>query len=330
MSITTYGDKTFSPVWIPPHFAGGSPDMYQGFLPPGILVEMRLPSQEQTFGQDMVEHDITQEELVVDLGVSESLVNQWLDKNQSQNFGSPLWTDGPDIVLTAFPGDWDIGIQRCQANRPDEWVGFDADKITELMKAVDEENDNRILAEITQVEAELEWVNLDNTFIDHPFHNCPSQYFHLDEDRKRYQRNFYGHIIQKPRISFQIEETLSQFEEDWDYEQTLAEEKKKNNEVNLHRLLACWDMARRPGWCGSGQSERYKWLVEIVHNHPTDRVRGYAVGKTDYGLIYFPEKFRKYLPPVGSTVTTTVALQDVGSAQKKGNSFRFTAIFTHK
>jgi len=285
MSDTTNGAETFSGMWVPVHAPYGPPEMYHRFqraeegIPPGILVEMSLPSKE-----------------------------------------------GTDIVLTAFPGDWDIGIQS-----PHECDGLrdDADKIMELMEAVEEDNDKRLNAEIAQVEAELKWVNVDNPILPDAAEDYP-QYFCLNEDRKRFQRGIDGHIIQKPRIPFQVENTLPQFEEDWDYEQSLIEEQKQNAEVNLHRLLACWEMVERPGWCGSGQGERYKWQVEIVHNHPTDRVKGYAVGKTDYGLVYFPEKFRQYLPPVGSSVTTTVALQDVGSAEKKGNRFRFTAIFTHQ
>jgi hypothetical protein len=152
----------------------------------------------------------------------------------------------------------------------------------------------------------------------------------------------------------EIAGALDQFEQDWDYEQTLIEESSKNMAVNLHRLLAIdhhhgcsQGRCERPGWCGEkvGQlrnvydppgvthllmKERYKWMVKIVHLHPPNK-KGYAVGATDYGKIYFPEKFRNYIHQVGDEIEVTVALQDVGDGTKKnkGNSFRFTAIFLH-
>jgi len=149
---------------------------------------------------------------------------------------------------------------------------------------------------------------------------------------------------------------LDQFEQDWEYEQSLIEESIKNTEVNLHRLLAIdmvdvnWPkqgQCERPGWCGEkvGQlrnvydppgvthllmKERYKWMVKIVHLHPQNK-KGYAVGATDYGKVYFPEKFRNYIHQVGDEIEVTVALQDVGdgTGKNRGYSFRFTAIFLH-
>ena len=141
--------------------------------------------------------------------------------------------------------------------------------------------------------------------------------------------------------SFGIEEALRQFEEDFHYEESLVQEQLKNTEVNFHRLLAT-PPSDRPGWCGTSgynpgsrgcfellNKERYRFNATVIHEFPSDR-KGYALAETVYGKIYIPEKFRGYIPPVGSTIDVTVALQDVASKKDgKTNSFRFTAIYTH-
>jgi hypothetical protein len=141
--------------------------------------------------------------------------------------------------------------------------------------------------------------------------------------------------------SFGIKEALQQFEEDFDYEESLVQEQLKNTEVNLHRLLAT-PPSDRPGWCGtsgydSGSrgyhelllKERYRFEAKVVHDFPSSR-QGYALCETVYGKIYIPEKFRGFVPPVGESIEVTVALQDVSpKANGKTNSFRFTAIYIH-
>jgi len=136
--------------------------------------------------------------------------------------------------------------------------------------------------------------------------------------------------------SFGIKEALQQFEEDFDYEESLVQEQLKNTEVNLHRLLAT-PPSSRPGWCGeSGDfffslilKERYRFEAKVVHDFPSSR-QGYALAETVYGKIYIPEKFRGFVPPVGESIEVTVALQDVSpKANGKTNSFRFTAIYIH-
>ena len=141
--------------------------------------------------------------------------------------------------------------------------------------------------------------------------------------------------------SFGIKEALQQFEEDFDYEESLQMEQLKNTEVNLHRLLAT-PPSSRPGWCGesgydSGSrgffelllKERYRFEAKVVHDFPSSK-QGYALAETVYGKIYIPEKFRGYVPPVGSIIDVTVALQDVSpKANGKTNSFRFSAIYIH-
>ena len=74
--------------------------------------------------------------------------------------------------------------------------------------------------------------------------------------------------------------------------------------------------------------DRYDVDVEIVTHHPPDK-KGYAKGTTDYGDVYIPFKFWKYLPAIGDTTKMTIALQDVGGDGKKANGFRWTAIYQH-
>jgi len=141
--------------------------------------------------------------------------------------------------------------------------------------------------------------------------------------------------------SFGIKEALQQFEEDFDYEESLQMEQLKNTEVNFHRLLAT-PPSSRPGFCGESgynpesrgvyellNTERYRFEAKVIHDFPSDR-QGYALAETVYGKIYIPEKFRGFVPPLGSKIDVTVALQDVSpKANGKTNSFRFTAIYIH-
>jgi len=141
--------------------------------------------------------------------------------------------------------------------------------------------------------------------------------------------------------SFGIKEALQQFEEDFDYEESLQMEQLKNTEVNFHRLLAT-PPSSRSGFCGTSgynpesrgvyellNTERYRFEAKVIHDFPYSR-QGYALAETVYGKIYIPEKFRGYVGPVGSPIDVTVALQDVSpKANGKTNSFRFSAIYLH-
>jgi len=137
--------------------------------------------------------------------------------------------------------------------------------------------------------------------------------------------------------SFGIEQALQQFEEDFDYEQSLWAENKacEEQKINLHRLLACEDVTKRPGWCGrlcpydgELQQERYTWDVEMITSFPQNR-KGYALGKTPYGLVFYSETFRNYHPGIGCVVKTSVALQDAQKKEQSTRSFPFTAIYHH-
>ena len=220
---------------------------------------------------------------------------------------------GCDLIITTFPGDWDIRVEEGEDGCPYYPLTKDLDIIYELQMAVDDEIHRQTL------EDEKQFLNGEKLFV-------------------------------SDASDLECDSAMDQFEEDYDYEQSLIDEKKMNMKVNLHRLLAC-PFDKRLGWCGevgeepqrvfwgavaqvcgngdwTYRKERYRWKVEIVHSHPQGK-RGYALGKTDYGYVYFPEKFRGYVPEVGSVADVTVALQDVGTGNKKGNAFRFTTIYTH-
>ncbi len=231
-----------------------------------------------------------------------------------------------DVVITAIPADWDI-------NNLEGYPSWDTDIIYELFEAVDAEQVSQTQEELDEIENELGWIT---HVLIYPQGSGIGPYFFIDDGQFPTGRRHASHLVDD-----NYEFCMSHYEEDYEYEQSLTEEKKMNMKVNLHRLLAC-PFDKRPGWCGyvghaasgrdnedwSFRKERYRWQVEIVHSHPQGK-RGYALGKTDYGYIYFPEKFRGYIPEVGMSVETTVALQDIGKTGEKGNAFRFTAIYTH-
>ena len=242
-------------------------------------------------------------------------------------------TYGCDLSIAAFPGDWDIRVEDGEDGYPYYPMTKDLDIIYELQMAVDDEIYGKTLEDENRITNELEWI--ENIGMCGPF-SVSGPYFFIDEGQ--FCAADLGRALMLTETEIAV---MDQFEEDYDYEQSLIDEKKMNMNVNLHRLLATpFDM--RPGWCGyvghaasgrdnedwSFRKERYRWQVEIVHSHPQGK-RGYALGKTDYGYIYIPEKFRGYISETGSTVNVTVALQDVGTGDKKGNAFRFTAIYTH-
>ena len=161
----------------------------------------------------------------------------------------------------------------------------------------------------------------------------------------------------RPLSDADVETSLCQFEEDFDYEQSLILEKIKNDEINFHKLMACppehrvgfcgksTDMVVCPDMSGNGRGssvrynveaplfiqERYRFSVKIINTYPSDK-QGYALGWTTYGKVYFPEKYRswKCFSEKGSWVDVTCALQDVEpKGGRKANSFRFTTIFIH-
>jgi len=127
-----------------------------------------------------------------------------------------------------------------------------------------------------------------------------------------------------------------------DYLDSLIPEKVQNKKVNLHRHLSnftgiCPESAREknviiasqvagnPTTLGSLLCKvRIPGPITITRDYPEDE-RGYAVGQSDYGKVYIPEKFRSYIPSVGESVDVTLALQP---ASEK-SSFPLTCIYIH-
>ena len=160
-------------------------------------------------------------------------------------------------------------------------------------------------------------------------------------------------------IDPEIEFALLQFEEDFDYENSLFEENKacEKQQINLHRLLA-QEPDARPHWAGyapceycddvrldSGsqngpfQTDRFTLDVEMITNFPDGKQGGYALGKTPYGLVYFPSKFRGFVEKAyyddhGTLYHTgwysvTVALRDAASRENDRVKSVFTAVYSH-
>ena len=156
-----------------------------------------------------------------------------------------------------------------------------------------------------------------------------------------------------------IESALLQFEEDFDYEKSLYEENKasEKQQINLHRLLSC-DPNTRPHWAGHApceffddvrleagsqngplQTDRFTLDVLMITDFPEGKSGGYALGKTPYGLVYFPSKFRGFVETfrdnhLGQRVHTgwysvTVALRDAASRENDRVKSVFTAVYNH-
>jgi len=207
---------------------------------------------------------------------------------------------------------------------PEQWLSNkDQEILQEMCDALDKKHDE-----------EMDWIEEQLQLLER---------FQDKTEYYRYPMVWDGGVIVLHDLfsSFGIKEALQQFEEDFDYEESLQMEKLKNTEVNFHRLLASPPSAR-PGWCGESgynpetrgyhellNTERYRFEAKVIHDFPSDR-QGYALAETVYGKIYIPEKFRGFVPPLGSKIDVTVALQDVSpKANGRPHSFRFSAIYIH-
>jgi hypothetical protein len=158
----------------------------------------------------------------------------------------------------------------------------------------------------------------------------------------RYDPHHYGGFTAKlpssikTRLPHDVEEALNQFEMDYDFVQF-------KKEYAFHHLLAynidnggTGPLKNHPLWFGECPitvpdiliKARFNFDVKILSHPPINR-KGFARGTTEYGDVYIPQKFHKHLPPIGSTVKMTVALQDVGDSERKANSLRWTAIYMH-
>ena len=206
---------------------------------------------------------------------------------------------------------------------PEQWGTDDKDMeiLWELCDALDHHHDE-----------EMDWIQEQLQYLER--YQDPTAYY-------MYPMVFVGAVLRGPTdfMAKVAKKALTQFEEDFDYEESLKMESLKNTEVNFHRLLAT-PPEDRTGWCGESSyqeprgswsllKERYRFSATIIHGFPLDR-NGYALAETIYGKIYIPEKFRGYIQEVGEEIDVTVALQDVAPKKNgKNNSFRFTAIYLH-
>ena len=219
---------------------------------------------------------------------------------------------------------------------PEQWLENDLPIIEGMMDVIEGDIESEYQEKITQIDNELVWMDL-----------CRDEsYFFIDEGQ--FDSFYSGQSVKESNVADdEYKSCMSQFEQDFDYEQSLILEQKGNDEINLHRLLAS-PPEDRVGWCGNSNwrsdvdgfvfsallNERYRFpALQITHPFPSDR-RGYALAQSVYGKVYIPEKFRNFIPAPGQGIDATVALQDVegrgGVSQGgKANTFRFSAIFMH-
>jgi hypothetical protein len=246
-----------------------------------------------------------------------------------------------EIFGVALPApDWGIDQGLDILGVPDQWItsggSHPMEIIQELCDAIDHIHDE-----------EMNWIQEQHSILER--YQDETAYYMYPMVHKN------GGVLALIDLtsSFGIEEALRQFEEDWEYEQWMNSDQYINSlkESNMHKLLA-WDKyseTSHPQWAGTCTSDllnsegmiaekvymrglslkaRYDVDVEIVTHHPSDK-KGYAKGTTDYGDVYIPFKFWKYLPAIGDTTKMTIALQDVGDGKSKAHGFRWTAIHQH-
>ena len=330
MSVTTY------PTTYPPGVLTGRPmemfeatptcDIYavpeQWTVGDGdlsILEELTDALRERDLGLDWDMDEI--QELLVGL---ESIPDgEWIETGKNHS-----WSATPTIAATAL-GQFEEDFDYEESLRMNNIEEVDME-MEEALDAIDQEK-----------EEEMDWIEQQLQLLDRYRHVCRHTGWRYQDktDYYRYPMVWDGGFVVLHDFfsSFGIKEALQQFEEDFDYEQSLWEENKacEEQKINLHRLLACEDVTKRPGWCGSlcpydetTQQERYIWDVEMITSFPQNR-KGYALGKTPYGLVFYPETFRNYHPGIGGVVQTTVALQDSQKMEQSTRSFPFTAIYLH-
>jgi len=208
-----------------------------------------------------------------------------------------MFGGSPEIDLYAIPEQWS-----------DHGDGLNSAIIEELTNALDH-----------LIDPEMDWISHQLVLLERYQDESAYYMYPMIHDGG-------GVFCLEDFASFGIKEALHQFEEDFDYEESLRV-------LNFHSLLAT-PPGNRLGWCGDIKSatllkERYRWTAKIIHDFPSDR-KGYALASTTYGKVYIPEKFRGYVPEVGLDLDLTVALQDVEPRKNgKASTFRFTAIYIH-
>ncbi len=228
----------------------------------------------------------------------------------------------PPGVLTGRPlEDFKINDTLEFVAVPEQWFsrgdrgGIDVEMIQELCDALDHHYDE-----------ELNWIS-DQLQLLERYQDTTAYYMYPME----WKNGGVLHLFDFS--SFGIQDALSQFEEDFEYEKWLNDKEHINaiKDYNRHLFLSCADFEQRDGWVGElssergelqqrvdvGEylvSERYTMDVRVVNHAPNPK--GYGKGTTEYGDVYIPAKFNKYLPPIGETSMMTLVPQVFDSESK--------------
>ena len=280
-----------------------------------------------------------------------------------QQFHLPM-PDGDSVLSFVGPTpEWDIYKSRF-GNFHD---GEDIDIIYEMMDAAEEEHNKeldrkiRILGEALDALDHCEdtkWYKRSDSWT----RTLPGE----DESEWPLHR-VWAHFMLWPlnysEKGDEIEEVLQAAEEDFDYEAWISSKQyvKSLEEYNMHKLLA-FVKGESPHWVGEctgdmavstvitseGSAARsdtrvptekcvlYNTFLKdrfkvgaIIRTEFPGNKKGYAKASSPFGDIYIPNRFNGYIGQPGSPQLMTVALQDVGSGDRKGNGFRWTCIYTH-
>ena len=267
-------------------------------------------------------------------------------------------SDGDIIEFTGAFSEWDIfrGPESGVGGRI--CYGSDVSIIQEMMDAVEEEHNKELDRKIRIIGEALDALNNFSEFKGARWFGRGDSWTRTypgpnnDPEWPKYRT--WAHLMLWP-LEGEIPEALDQAEEDFDYEKSLYEENKacEKQQINLHRLLA-QDPNARPHRAGQASSEygdvrleshnpyqtdRFTLDVEMITNFPDGKQGGYALGKTPYGLVYFPSKFRGFVEKAyyddhGTLYHTgwysvTVALRDAASRENDRVKSVFTAVYSH-
>ena len=229
--------------------------------------------------------------------------------------------------------------------------GEDTAIIDELMVAVEEERNKELDRKIRIIGEVLDAMN----YYDDSWYGRSDSWSHilpLDEGEEEWPlHRVWAHFMLWP-LEDEIIQVLQEAEEDFEYEKWInsKQHNKSLEAYNRHKLLA-FEKGYAPNWVGEFTEdnvrsenlwapraplyntylkERYIVQAVIQTEFPEDRGnKGYAKASAVYGDIYIPYRFKGYIGQPGSPQLMTVALQDVGDGNRKGNGFRFTCIYTH-
>ena len=234
-----------------------------------------------------------------------------------------------DLYLVCTPTP--IGVQMLLPTEQQSFWWQEPEILQELMdqapgmRPYDWRKDPELVALNKQMEDEIDF---------HEFRNW-IEIQHEPEPTLAYWSRQYALDVWGVKPTFEEENNCPLDEYD-DFLLSLVHEKIKNGEVNLHRFLSTPHEDRESGFIWNDEittqtikprycKDRVKCEVTIKNSFPEGEKGGYAVGYTNYGLCYIPEKFRGYIPEVGDKLLMTTAVQDV--AQRK--RCPLTAIFSH-